>query len=68
MPSPEKIRAMQKILDEFAIGKMNFARDRVTLPITMGGLGLFCVEKFLVSQQSKWVLKAHALSRDNWRY
>jgi hypothetical protein len=59
---------MQKILDEFAIGKMNFARDRVTLPTAMGGLGLFCVEKFLVSQQSKWILKAHASSRDNWRY
>jgi hypothetical protein len=47
---------------------MNFARDRITLPTAMGGLGLFCVEKFLISQQSKWILKAHASSRDNWRY
>jgi hypothetical protein len=68
MPSPEKIKAMQKILDDFAIGKMNYGRDRVTLPTAMGGLGLFCVEKFLISQQSKWIFKAHASSRDNWRY
>jgi hypothetical protein len=68
MPSPEKIKNMQKILDEFAIGKMNYGRDRVTLPTSMGGMGLFCVEKFLISQQSKWVFKAHVSSRDNWRY
>jgi hypothetical protein len=68
MPGPEKIKNMQKILDEFAIGKMNYGRDRVTLPTNMGGMGLFCVEKFLISQQSKWIFKAHVSSRDNWRY
>jgi hypothetical protein len=68
MPSPEKIKSIQKILDEFAIGNMNFARDRITQPTTMGGLGLFCVEKILISQQSKWIFKAYASSRDNWRY
>ncbi len=47
---------------------MNFWRDQVTLPTAMGGLGLFCVETFLISQQSKWIFKAHASSRDNWRY
>jgi hypothetical protein len=68
MPSMEKIKSMQKILDEFAVGNMNFAKDRITLPISMGGLGLFCIEKFLISQQAKWVFKAHFSSRDNWRY
>ncbi len=46
MPSPEKIKSMQKILDKFAVGNMNFAKDRITQPITMGGLGLFCIERF----------------------
>jgi hypothetical protein len=68
LPGPEKIKTMQKILDEFAIGNMNYGRDWVTLPINMGGLGLFCVEKFLISQQSKWIFKALVSSRDNWRY
>jgi hypothetical protein len=68
MPNPDKIRAMQRILDDFAIGSMNFARDRITQPISMGGLGLFDIEKFLISQQAKWVFKAHQSSRDNWRY
>ncbi len=68
MPNPDKIRSMQKILDDFALGSMNFARDRITQPISMGGLGLFDIEKFLISQQAKWVFKAHHSSRDNWRY
>jgi len=68
MPSADKLKTMQKTLDDFAIGNMNLARDRVTLPVSMGGLGLFCVEKFLVSQQAKWVFKAYTSSRDNWRY
>jgi len=68
MPSTEKLKSMQKILDEFAVGNMNLARDRVTLPVNMGGLGLFCIEKFLISQQAKWVFKANNSSRDNWRY
>jgi hypothetical protein len=38
MPSQEKIRAMQKILDDFAIGSMNYAKARITMPVEMGGL------------------------------
>jgi hypothetical protein len=68
MPSTEKLKSMQKILDEFAVGNMNLARERVTLPVNMGGLGLFCIEKFLISHQAKWVFKANNSSRDNWRY
>jgi hypothetical protein len=68
MPSQEKIRAMQKILDDFAIGSMNYARARITMPVEMGGLGLFDIEKFLISQQVGWIFKAHKSSRDNWRY
>jgi hypothetical protein len=68
MPSQEKIKNMQKILDDFATGYMNFARSRVTDPVEYGGLGLFDVEKFLISQQATWIFKAHRSSRDNWRY
>jgi hypothetical protein len=68
MPSQEKIRTMQKILDDFAVGSMNYARGRITMPVEMGGLGLFDIEKFLISQQVGWIFKAHKSSRDNWRY
>ncbi len=68
MPSQGKLKILQKILDDFALDGTRIAKDRVTLPVEMGGLGLFDVEKFLVSQQAGWVFKALKSSRDNWRY
>jgi hypothetical protein len=68
MPSPNKLKNMQKLLDNFVLDGTNIARDRITQPVEMGGLGLFDVEKFLTGQQASWVFKAQKSSRDNWRY
>jgi hypothetical protein len=68
MPSPEKLKKMQKLLDDFAIGNSRIARDRITQSVESGGLGLFDIEKFLTSQQATWIFKANLSSRDNWRY
>jgi hypothetical protein len=68
MPSQGKLKTLQKILDDFALDGTRIAKDRITMPVEMGGLGLFDVEKFLVSQQAGWVFKALKSSRDNWRY
>jgi hypothetical protein len=68
MPSPSKLKNMQKLLDDFALDGTNIARDRITQPVEMGGLGLFDIEKFLTGQQASWVFKAQKSSRDNWRY
>jgi hypothetical protein len=68
MPSSSKLKTMQKLLDDFALDGTNIARDRITQPVEMGGLGLFDIEKFLTGQQASWVFKAHKSSRDNWRY
>jgi hypothetical protein len=68
MPSSGKLKTMQKLLDDFALDGTRIARDRLSLPVEMGGLGLFDIEKFLVSQQSTWIFKALKSSRDNWRY
>jgi hypothetical protein len=67
MPSTAKIKLMQDLLDNYAIGKLNFSKKRITVPQIQGGLGLFDIEKFLTGQQTGWVLKAHKSSRDNWR-
>ncbi len=68
MPSQEKLKKMQKMLDDFAVGNSKIARDRITQTVEMGGMGLFDIEKFWTSQQSSWVFKAYHSSRDNWRY
>jgi hypothetical protein len=58
MPSQGKIKLMQKILDDFAIGSLNYGKKRITMPVEQGGLGLFDIEDFLSGQQAGWVLKA----------
>ncbi len=67
MPKPATVNKIQKVLDDFAIGKLNVARNRICLPPDCGGLGLFRIDEFLASQQCTWVLKADRSIRDNWR-
>jgi hypothetical protein len=36
MPSLGKIKLMQTILDNFAIGSLNFGKKRITMPVEQG--------------------------------
>jgi hypothetical protein len=38
MPSKRKLNDLQKMLDDYAIGTMNFSRSRVCLPANAGGI------------------------------
>jgi len=67
MPSHGVLNAIQKSMDDFAIGSLKVARARVTLPPESGGLGLFKLDEFLTAQQCTWVLRADKSLRDNWR-
>jgi hypothetical protein len=67
MPKHNTLAAIQKSLDDFALGKLRVARNRICIPPESGGLGLFKIDEFLASQQSTWVLKADKSRRDNWR-
>jgi hypothetical protein len=41
MPSPAKLVSMQMILDNYAVGRMNFAKQKIPVPVEQCGLGLF---------------------------
>jgi hypothetical protein len=51
MPKPVTLNKIQKVLDDYAIGKLKVARNRICLPPDSGGLGLFRLDEFLASQQ-----------------
>jgi hypothetical protein len=40
MPSKRKLNDLQKMLDDYAIGTMNYSRSRVCLPANSGGMGI----------------------------
>jgi hypothetical protein len=67
MPSRNILKKIQTSLDDFTVGKLNVARNRITLPLENGGLGMFKLDDFLRSQQSMWILRAFKSQRDNWR-
>jgi hypothetical protein len=67
MPSRQRINELQNNLDNFVKGNLNFAKNRITLPIVDGDLGMFNVEEFLTAQQCVWIFRAHSSTRDNWR-
>ncbi len=67
IPSKEQLNEIQRILDNFAKGSLNLARNKITLPPESGGLGLFNVEEFLTAQQCVWIFRANTSTRNNWR-
>jgi hypothetical protein len=61
MPSKPLLNNIQKALDNFAKGKLNISVSKITVSVEAGGLGLFNVEEFLMSQQCCWVFRAKFL-------
>jgi hypothetical protein len=67
MPSRNIFKKIQTSIDDFTVGKLNVARNRITLPLESGVLGMFKLDDFLRSQQCMWILRAFKSQRDNWR-
>jgi hypothetical protein len=67
MPTKSLLCNIQKALDNFAKSKLNISVAKITVPVDAGGLGLFNVEEFLMSQQCCWIFRTAVKScRDNW--
>jgi hypothetical protein len=67
MPSKPILNAIQRELDLFAKGKLNISVSKIPVGVEAGGLGLFNVEEFLMSQQCCWIFRTVKSCRDNWR-
>jgi hypothetical protein len=67
MPEPNTLNGIQKSIDDFVIDKLKVARNRLYLPVDVGGLGCFKLDEFLTAQQCVWVIRAARSCRDNWR-
>jgi hypothetical protein len=67
MPEANTLNGIQKSIDDFVIDKLKVARNRLYLPVDVGGLGCFKLDEFLTAQQCVWVIRAARSCRDNWR-
>jgi hypothetical protein len=67
MPSRNVLKKIQNSIDDFTVGRLNVAKNRITIPLEYGGLGMFKLDDFLRAQQCMWILRAFKSQRDNWR-
>ena len=55
MPTPEQIRTMSSLIENFTVGRLNISKNRYYLPKSVGGLGLIKIDEFLIAQQVTWL-------------
>jgi len=67
MPSDQQLDDMQKISDNFCMGKLNVSKEKRYKNAENGGLGLINFKEFLTAQHTIWFKRAAASTRDNWR-
>jgi hypothetical protein len=65
-PSKLKIDEMQKVINNYVLGKIRFNNKLLCIPPDQGGLGLINIEDFITSLQCSWIKKAAASRADNW--
>ena len=64
---PDILEEIQTLIDGFVKSNLRVAFDRLYLPPSAGGLGIFNLTDFLKAQNCTWILRAHRLPIDNWR-
>jgi hypothetical protein len=67
LPDPDRLNQLQHAIDNFCVGKLNVAKDRLYTEPKNGGIGLIKLDFFLIAQHVNWIRRAHESTRDNWR-
>ena len=50
MPDMVQLKTMNKLVEDFVVGKLNVSKSRLYLPSSLGGLGLIREEELLKAQ------------------
>jgi hypothetical protein len=59
LPVPERIiELLEDLIEDFVKGSLQIAKKRLYLSPESGGLGLFQIESFLISQKIAWTVRA----------
>ncbi len=66
-PTKEQVKTIERLVFNFVKGPLNIAMNRMCLPVTLGGIGLFDIKDYVTALQATWVKRAAQSSRDCWR-
>ena len=66
-PTRETLQHITTQINNFIVGGLNIAKDRICRPTELGGLGMIDLEDFITAQQVTWFKRVYISTRDNWR-
>jgi hypothetical protein len=66
-PSTDTVKRIQAVMNNYVIGNLRVAKDRLYTDPGRGGLGLIDLDQYLVGLHVSWVKKANLSAIDNWR-
>jgi exonuclease III len=65
-PEPDQMETLRNLIYTFVKGRLNVAANRITLPVSHGGLGMIDLQDFLTALRCSWVKRAHLVQNDLW--
>jgi hypothetical protein len=66
-PNKEQFSTLKAIISDFVKGRLNVARDKITLDGKYGGLGMIELDDFITAQQCCWLKRLHNGSPDTYK-
>jgi hypothetical protein len=67
-PPADWVNSVTEIIEKFVLGPERISKSKLYAITKKGGLGLICIEKYILSQQCAWLKKCAAGINDNWKY
>jgi hypothetical protein len=67
-PDQHILTEIQNLIDNFVSKGLRISKTRMYLQPALGGIGMFNLAEFLDAQRFSWIVRAHKLPIDNWRY
>jgi hypothetical protein len=66
-PSTDTVKKIQAVMNNYVIGSLRVAIDRLYTDPGRGGLGLIDLDQYLTGLHVSWIKKASHSTIDNWR-
>jgi hypothetical protein len=67
-PPADWFNNVTEIVEKFVLGPERISKTKLYVSTKKEGLGLICIEKYIISQQCAWLKKCSAGINDTWKY
>jgi hypothetical protein len=65
-PDPVQLETLRNLIHSFIKGRLNVSVSRITIPVSLGGLGMIDIQDYLCALRCSWVRRAAKEQHDLW--